>query len=133
LILFPVGPPKAREISWEEWQNTPPIHFKHYLAGLGAPIAAAAFLSASVGAEADWFDIASDAFLSAAAETAGAETSFPVPAVLEFCADGDWIKTNTVTEAAATHKNFLRSSLIVSPSKDYSKAGQSVYPGSYPK
>jgi hypothetical protein len=88
---------------------------KHYLAGLEALIAASAFLSASVEPEVGWVDIASAAFLSAAAETAG--TSFPLPAVPEFCADGDWIKANTVTEAAATNKNFLRSTLIVSSSK----------------
>lgn len=98
----------------EEGKTLLPV--KHYLGGLGAPIAAAAFLSASVGAEVGWFDIASAAFLSAAAETAGAETSFPVPVVPDFCADGDWIKANTVTEAAAANK-ILRSTLIVSSCK----------------
>ena len=78
---------------------------------------AAAFLSASVGAEVVWFDIPSAAFLSAVAETAAGGRFFPVPAVPEFCADGDWIKANTVTEATATNKDFLRSALIVSSSK----------------
>jgi hypothetical protein len=39
------------------------------------------------------------------------------PAVPEFCAEGDWIRANTVTEAAATNKNFLRSTIILSSSK----------------
>jgi hypothetical protein len=85
---------------------------KHYLVGADLDcIAAAAFLSASVGAELGWFNIASAAFLSAAA--ADAETSFPMPTAPEFCADGDWINANTVTEAAATNKSFLRSMLII--------------------
>jgi hypothetical protein len=90
---------------------------EHYLAESGAPIAAAAFLSASVEPGAGWFDIASSAFLSAAAEAAAAGRFFPVSAVPEFCADGDWIRANAVTEAAATNKNLLRSTLIMASRK----------------
>jgi hypothetical protein len=65
-----------------------------------------------------WFDIPSAAFLSAVAETAAGGRFLPVPpAVPEFCADGDWIRASTVTDAATTNKNFLRSTLIVSSSK----------------
>src|SRR5436309_5194436 len=98
-------------------------------------MAAAAFLSASVGAEVGRLDIASSAFLSAAAETAGGGSTFSLPAVPEFCADGDCIKANTITEAVARESNFCRNSLIVSSSQDYFEAGQSVllYPGTNPK
>jgi hypothetical protein len=107
---------------------------KHYLAGLEASIAAAAFLSASVEPEVGWFDIASAAFLSEAAETAGGGRFFPVPAVPEFCADGDWVRANTVIEAAATNKNLLRSTLIMTSSKRLVERGESriipeVWPG----
>ena len=104
------------------------LPLKHYLAGSGVPIVAAAFLSASVGAEVGWFDIASAAFLSAAAETAGGGRFFPVPAVPEFCADGDWIRANTVTKAAVTNKNLLRSTLIMTSSKRLVERGESRIP-----
>jgi hypothetical protein len=90
------------------------LPLKHYLAGSGARIAASAFLSASVEPEVGWFDIASAAFLSAAADAAGVGTLFPLPAVPEFCAEGDCIKANTAIEAAAMHKKFVRRLLIVS-------------------
>jgi len=92
---------------------------------------AAAFLFASVGAEVGWFDIASAAFLSAAAETAGGEGFFPVPAVPavpEFCADGNWIRANPVTKAAVTNKNPLRSTLIITSSKRLVERGESRIP-----
>jgi hypothetical protein len=51
-----------------------------------------------------------------------------VPAVPEFCANGDWIRANTVAETAATHKNFLRRFLIVSSSKKLVVSGESRIP-----
>jgi hypothetical protein len=80
----------------------------------GFDIAAAAFLSASVGVDADGFDIAAAAFLSASAEAAVDGASCPVRAVPGFCATGDWIKGNTVSATVAMDQKLLRGRLIVS-------------------
>jgi hypothetical protein len=75
---------------------------------LGASIAAAAFLCASsVGGEIGGFDIASDAFLSAAAEAAGGGSTFSLPTVPEFCADVDCVKAKTIADDFAVIRSRI--------------------------